>query len=62
MQRFNWYPGIDASHIEDYMPAEAWEKLFADVTPMDLAEKGKTFPIAEYFDLALENYERQVSQ
>ena len=62
VQRFNWYPGIDAAHIEDYMSADSWDKLFADVTPVDLAEKGRTFPIAEFFDLALENYERRVSQ
>ncbi|MEE8271632.1 MAG: extracellular solute-binding protein [Alphaproteobacteria bacterium] len=62
VQRFNWYPGIDASFIEDYMSADAWDKLFADVTPADLAAKGKTFPIADFFDLALETYEREVAQ
>ncbi|NNG02542.1 MAG: extracellular solute-binding protein [Inquilinus sp.] len=62
VQRFNWYPGIDASHIEDFMSPDAWAKLFADVTPEDLAANGKTFPIAEFFDLALENYERHVAQ
>ncbi len=62
VQRFNWYPGIDASFIEDYMSPDAWDKLFADVTPADLAAKGKTFPIADFFDLALETYEREVAQ
>lgn len=60
VQRFNWYPGIDASYLESEMPAEAWDALFADVTPEDLAANGKTFPIAPYFDAILEAYERQV--
>ncbi|MGF1626320.1 MAG: extracellular solute-binding protein [Alphaproteobacteria bacterium] len=60
VQRFNWYPGIDASHLEGTMPAEAWDALFVDITPQDLAAKGRTFPIADYFDAILEAYERSV--
>ncbi|HJO97185.1 MAG TPA: extracellular solute-binding protein, partial [Rhodospirillales bacterium] len=41
---FSWYPGIDAKHVKDSLDPKAWAKLFADVTPEDLASKGKTFP------------------
>lgn len=60
VERFNWYPGIDASYLEGELSAEVWAALFADVTPEDLAANGKTFPIAAYFDAILEAYERQV--
>jgi ABC-type uncharacterized transport system YnjBCD substrate-binding protein len=61
VKRFNWYPGIDAEHVQSKLDPETWSKLFTDVTPEDLAEKGKPFPIAPYFDAILESYERQVT-
>lgn len=61
VRRFNWYPGIDAEHVRDALDEETWQKLFADVTPEDLASKGKPFPIAPYFDAILEAYERSAS-
>jgi ABC-type uncharacterized transport system YnjBCD substrate-binding protein len=60
--KFNWYPGIDASHLEGKLEKATWDKLFADVSPKELAEKGKTFPIAPYFDDILEEYERNVAK
>ncbi len=59
---FNWYPGIDAEHVKGSLDPKAWEKLFSDVTPEDLAQKGKTFPIGPFFDDILEEYERNVSK
>jgi hypothetical protein len=38
--------------------APTWDKLFADVTPEDLASKGKWF--RPYFDDILEAYEKSV--
>ena len=61
VKRFNWYPGIDAEHVQAELDEETWNKLFVDVTPQDLAEKGKPFPIGPYFDRILEAYERQVT-
>jgi putative spermidine/putrescine transport system substrate-binding protein len=61
VKRFNWYPGIDAQYVQSNLDAETWNKLFTDVTPEDLATKGKPFPIAPYFDAILEAYERQVT-
>ena len=59
---FNWYPGIDAEHVKASLDPKAWEKLFSDVTPEDLAQKGKTFPIGPFFDDILEEYERNVAK
>ena len=61
VKRFNWYPGIDAEHVQSQLDEETWNKLFTDVTPEDLAMKGKPFPIAPYFDAILESYERNVT-
>jgi ABC-type thiamine transport system substrate-binding protein len=60
VKTFNWYPGIDAEHIQSAIDEATWNKLFADVTPEDLASKGKSFPIGPYFDDILEAYEKSV--
>jgi ABC-type uncharacterized transport system YnjBCD substrate-binding protein len=60
VKKFNWYPGIDAQHVKSQLDDKTWNKLFVDVTPQDLAAKGKTFPIKPYFDDILESYERKV--
>ncbi len=60
VKKFNWYPGIDAQNIQSAIDQATWNKLFADVTPEDLASKGKAFPIGPYFDDILESYEKQV--
>ena len=59
---FNWYPGIDAEHVKASLDPKAWAQLFNDVTPEDLASKGKSFPIGPYFDDILEEYERNVAK
>jgi ABC-type uncharacterized transport system YnjBCD substrate-binding protein len=60
VKRFNWYPGIDAAAVKSQLDEATWQKLFVDVTPEDLAIKGKPFPIAPYFNDILESYERKV--
>jgi ABC-type uncharacterized transport system YnjBCD substrate-binding protein len=60
VKQFNWYPGIDAEHIQAAIDEATWDKLFADVTPEELASKGQPFPIGPYFDDMLEAYEKQV--
>src|SRR6266571_6238894 len=60
VKRFNWYPGIDAEAVKAQLDDATWQKLFVDVTPQDLASKGKPFPIAPYFNDILESYERKV--
>jgi putative spermidine/putrescine transport system substrate-binding protein len=61
VKRFNWYPGIDAQHVQSHLDKVAWERLFKDVSPQDLASKGKPMPIGEYFKEIQEGYERQVA-
>ncbi|MGI9332933.1 MAG: extracellular solute-binding protein [Gammaproteobacteria bacterium] len=60
--KFNWYPGIDAQHVQSALDPAVWAKLFKDVTPDELASKGKTFPIADYFNDILEEYEKNVAK
>ena len=60
VKNFNWYPGIDAEHVQSALDEATWGKLFADVTPEDLATKGKAFPIGPFFDDIKEAYEKQV--
>ena len=61
VKKFNWYPGIDAKHLEGKLDKAAWNKLFTDITPADLAKNGKPFPIAPYFNDILEAYEKKVA-
>lgn len=61
VKRFNWYPGIDAQNLEGKLQPADWDKLFTDVTPADLADKGKPFPIAPFFNAILEGYEKNVA-
>ncbi len=60
VKRFNWYPGIDATHVQASLEPADWDKLFADVGPEDLATKGKAFPIGPFFNDIREAYEKQV--
>ena len=60
VKNFNWYPGIDAQHVEGSLDPATWNKLFADVTPEDLAKRGKAFPIGPFFDDIKEAYEKKV--
>ncbi|WP_342362947.1 extracellular solute-binding protein [Terrarubrum flagellatum] len=61
VKKFNWYPGIDAQNLEGKLDKAAWEKLFTDIKPADLSEKGRPFPIAPYFNDILESYEKKVA-
>lgn len=61
VKRFNWYPGIDAQHVQAELDAETWNKLFTDVSPEDLASYGKPFPIAPYNNAILEAYEAKAA-
>ncbi len=59
--KFNWYPGIDAQHVQPALDPAVWAKLFTDVTPEELGSKGKAFPIAPFFDDIKEAYEKKVA-
>ncbi|QPM91165.1 extracellular solute-binding protein [Pseudooceanicola algae] len=61
VKKFNWYPGIDAQHLEASMDEASWDKLFTDVTPADLSEKAKPFPLGPFFTDLMDQYETEVS-
>jgi len=61
VKKFNWYPGIDAKHLEGKLDPAAWKKLFTDISPDDLAKKGQPFPLGQYFNEILESYEKKVA-
>lgn len=61
VKRFNWYPGIDAQHVQANLDKAVWEKLFKDVSPQDLASMGKPMPMGGFFSEIQEGYERQVA-
>ncbi|HET9669255.1 MAG TPA: extracellular solute-binding protein [Casimicrobiaceae bacterium] len=60
VKQFNWYPGIDPQYVQSKMPPAAWNKLFTDISPSDLATKGRPFPLSQYFTDIVEGYERVV--
>ncbi len=62
VQRFNWYPGIDAEHVQAKLDPKVWNKLFMDITPQDLKQNAMPFPISPYFTAVLTEYERVTAQ
>ncbi len=54
VKRFNWYPGIDGSYIEDYVDEATFQTIYQDVTPEMLTKFGLAFPLADYNDAILE--------
>jgi len=58
VKRFNWYPGIDGSALKGSIPQDVYDKIYRDITPMDLQQKGLAFPLADYYSAILEAYER----
>ncbi|GGL49977.1 ABC transporter substrate-binding protein [Wenxinia marina] len=60
VRRFNWLPGIDATEVQAELTDEEWGRLFTDVTPETLSERGLSMPQADYFAAILEAYERNV--
>lgn len=62
VERFSWYPGIDAQYVQKELDPKIWDKLFTDVTPQQLADYGKPFPIAPFNTAILEAYERNLAK
>ena len=60
VKRFNWYPGIDANAVKPHLEAKEWAELFTDISPDDLAQNAKPFPIAPFFKDLRERYEAKV--
>ena len=60
VDRFGWYPGVDAARVLPLLSAKAKELLFKDVTPDDLAKYSRQMPIGDYFNAILLAYEEIV--
>ena len=60
VKQFNWYPGIDAQHVQSKLDKASWDKLFTDIKPDALQQYGRPFPLSEYFTDIVEGYERVV--
>jgi putative spermidine/putrescine transport system substrate-binding protein len=60
VERFNWLPGIDASHVQQFLDKKVMDKLFKDVPPDMLKAMGKPMPQADYFSKIQEQYEKVV--
>jgi len=60
VEMYNWYPGIDGTYVKDYVSPEAYDRLYRDITPEELQEKGLAFPLSPYFKAVLESYEKWV--
>ena len=60
VKKFNWYPGIDAQHVQSKLDPQSWDKLFTDIKPDVLQRYGRPFPLSEYFTEIVEGYERVV--
>jgi len=60
VKKFNWYPGIDAQHVQSKLDKASWEKLFTDIKPDALQRLGRPFPLSDYFTDIVEGYERVV--
>ncbi len=60
VERFGWYPGVDASRVLPLLSPKAKDLLFKDVTPEDLAKYSRQMPIGDYFNAILLAYEEIV--
>jgi putative spermidine/putrescine transport system substrate-binding protein len=61
VKKFNWYPGIDAQHVQAELDKAMWDRLFRDISPQDLSAKGQPMPMGRYFQEIQEAYERSVA-
>ena len=60
VERFGWYPGVDADRVLPLISAKSRELLFKGVSADDLAKYSRQMPIKEYHDLITLAYEEIV--
>jgi ABC-type Fe3+ transport system substrate-binding protein len=60
VKQFNWYPGIDPQFVQAKLSTADWNKLFTDISPSQLSQYGRPFPLSDYFTDIVEGYERVV--
>jgi ABC-type uncharacterized transport system YnjBCD substrate-binding protein len=60
VERFGWYPGVDAEKVLPLISPKSRELLFKGVTAEDLARYSRQMPLREYHDLITLAYEEIV--
>jgi ABC-type uncharacterized transport system YnjBCD substrate-binding protein len=60
VEKFGWYPGVDADKVLPLISARSKELLFKGVSAADLAKYSRQMPIKEYHDLIALAYEEIV--
>jgi len=60
VEKFGWYPGVDADKVLPLISAKSKELLFKGVSAGDLAKYSRQMPIKEYHDLIALAYEEIV--
>jgi len=60
VEKFGWYPGVDADKVLPLISAKSKELLFKGVSAADLAKYSRQMPIKEYHDLIALAYEEIV--
>ena len=58
VQRFNWYPGIDAQYVQAKLDKKVWDKLFVDITPAGPETERDAVPDLALLHMVLNEYER----
>jgi ABC-type uncharacterized transport system YnjBCD substrate-binding protein len=60
VERFGWYPGVDADRVLPLINAKSRELLFKGVSAEDLARNSRQMPLKEYHDMITLAYEEIV--
>ena len=60
VEKFGWYPGVDADKVLPLISAKSRDLLFKGVSAEDLAKYSRQMPIKEYHDLITLAYEEIV--
>jgi putative spermidine/putrescine transport system substrate-binding protein len=60
VEKFGWYPGVDADRVLPLISGKSRELLFKGVSADDLAKYSRQMPIKEYHDLITLAYEEIV--
>ena len=60
VEKFGWYPGVDAEKVLPLINPKSRELLFTGVSAQDLARYSRQMPIKEYHDLISLAYEEIV--
>src|SRR6266852_3449713 len=60
VERFGWYPGVDADKVLPLISAKSRELLFRGVSGQDLARYSRQMPLKEYHDMITLAYEELV--